>query len=317
MRLLFVGFNYHEYTAAICSEFVRVGFETFFHDIQPESIPYKVARRLNSEKYLSMMQGYHQSIIDRYPDNYFDVVVFLQVHQFGLEVLSKLKSRQSSARFILYNWDAVATHDYRPYIAVFDSVYTFDPADAAELNIGYIPLFGTRRYQNLSNSNSEAKSVYFIGNIVNPDRYLMVRAFQRYCRDAGVDFQFYLSTTVHGWTQMLRAGVIPRDVNFRPIGNDLQDRIISEAAAVFDFANHRQSGFTMRVMENLCADKKIITNNSYVEEASFFSRDRFWVYKGMDFSGVLEFLERPIVEGADYSEYFIQGFVDRLLGLRR
>lgn len=316
MRLLFIGLNYHEYTIGIRDEFSRLGFETFFHDIQPPKLLFKISRRLNGDVYQGMLDRYHESIVDSYPAGYFDRVVFLQVHQFSHRLLAKLKERQPEARFTLYNWDAVTTHDYRPYMAMFDRVLTFDPHDASQLGIGYLPLFGSRRYQKLRDSNPGTKSVYFIGNIVNPDRYRVVHAFKDFCLKAGIEFRFYLSTTVHGWTQMVRSGVRPRNVHFLPIWDDRQDQMIGNSSAVFDFANHRQAGFTMRVMENLCADRKVITNNVGVESAPFFSRERFLVYDGLDFSRVPEFLDRPDGGSAtDVSEYFIQGFAARLLGI--
>ena len=317
MRLLFIGFNYHEYTKSICDEFDRMGFETVFHDIQPNRLPLKIARRVNAWCYREALGRYHDSIIESYPANHFDCVVFLQVHQFDPARLARLKARQSRATFVLYNWDAVTTHDYRPWLDFFDHVFTFDPTDAAALGICYLPLFATRRYQTAASAASTLPaSVYFIGNIVNPERYRMVRSFEDFCRTSGIGFRCYLSTTVHGWTQMVRVGLRPRGVSLRPISEMLQDRMLAQSSAVFDFANHRQAGFTMRVMENLCAGRKIITNNPHVADAPFFSEDRLLIYRDQDFSAVPGFLARPLADpGMTFPDYHVQTFARRLLGL--
>jgi hypothetical protein len=233
------------------------------------------------------------------------------------ENLFLLRSRQPNARFILYNWDAVTTHDFRPYIGYFDRVFTFDPRDAAELNISYLPLFATRRYQNLFGIAREQASVYFIGNIVNPQRYRVVEAFEDFCARNRLSFQKFLSTTVHGYTEMLKAGIRPSGVSFRQVSDSKQDQMIRNSAAAFDFANHVQVGFTMRVMENLCAGRKIITNNKHILGAPFFSPDRILLYEGLDFSAVPDFLATPIVEpDRRFLEYSVQEFSATLISER-
>lgn len=314
MKTLFIGFNYHEYTSAINGEFERMGFTSCFHDIQPERIHFKVMRRLNANLYQEALDRYHKSIIDSYDAGVFDHVIFLQVHQMSHTNMAYLRSRQKGATFTLYNWDAVTTHDYRPYLRYFDRAFTFDPQDAEVLEIEYLPLFATNRYHNIDRTRYEPTSVYFIGNIVNPERYRVVRAFEGFCRGHGLRFDFFMSSTVHGWTTMRRAGIRPRDVSLRHLSTHHQDEWIARSAAVFDFANHAQAGFTMRVMENLCAGKKIITNNLNVKNAPFYSEDRFLIYDGTDFSAVPEFLALPLDDPeASFPEYQVENFAAQLI----
>lgn len=314
-RVLFIAFDYHEYARAIRDEIIYMGSECEFHSIQPDFFYLKIARRVSGFLYQQLLNAYHKKIIMSYPQNYFDQILFLQVHQFSQENLALLKARQSMARFSLYNWDAVTTHDYRPYIQYFDAIFTFDSVDAIELGINYLPLFCIRRFQNILKSKKLPLSVYFIGNIVNPRRYDAVKAFSEYCRVEGISLNYFLSTTIHGWCTMLRAGIYPRGVSFNSISDAEFISMMEQSSAVFDFANHRQSGFTMRTMENLCAGKKIITNNSHVRDAEFYSEDRFLIFDDLDFSTVVDFLKRPIEQpDENFAEYYVQNFTKRLLG---
>lgn len=315
-RVLFIAFDYHEYSRSIHAEFLALGFDSEFHSIQPGSLYLKIARRLSDTVYQTLLDRYHRQIILSYPVDSFYHVVFLQVHQFSQSNLELLKARQSRARFTLYNWDAVTTHDYRPYLHHFDRVLTFDPDDARALGIGYLPLFCIRRFQGLLRQEIAPLSVYFVGNIVNPHRYRAVEAFREFCRGEGIAFRTYLSTTIHGYTTMCKAGIRPREVSFRSIGDQDFVDMIEKSTAVFDFANHRQTGFTMRTMENLCAGKKIITNNLSVREAEFYSEDRFLVFNGLDFSSVVDFLVHSLDKPQeDFPAYHVQNFAARLLGI--
>lgn len=313
-RLLFIAFDYHDYARAIHAEFNLLGFDSFFHSIQPGKLYLKIARRLSSSGYQSLLDHYHRQIILSYPQGSFDQVVFLQVHQMSHDNMALLRLRQPGAKYSLYNWDAVTTHDYRPYLKYFDSSFTFDPVDAAHLCIGYLPLFCIRKFQVVRRDLSPPLSAYFIGNIANPHRYEVVSAFEKYCQQHNIQFDKYFSTTVDGWTTMLRAGIHPQGVSWFSIHNSEFVAMMERSASVFDFANHKQTGFTMRIMENLCAGKKIITNNTNIRNAEFYSEDRFLVYHGVEFSEVFEFLQQPLNEpNKDFPEYHVQNFVQRLL----
>lgn len=90
--------------------------------------------------------------------------------------------------------------------------------------------------------------------------------------------------------------------------------MIRNSAAAFDFANHVQNGFTMRLMENLCAGRKIITNNKNVLTAPFYSPDRFFVYDNFNFDGVKEFLQTPLANpDKRFEEYHLSSFVKKVI----
>jgi hypothetical protein len=69
-------------------------------------------------------------------------------------------------------------------------------------------------------------------------------------------------------------------------------------------------------MENLCAGRKIITNNREILKAPFYSPDRIHLFEDFDFSGVRHFLEVPLERPKeDFAVYHVQSFASRLLGL--
>ena len=120
--------------------------------------------------------------------------------------------------------------------------------------------------------------------------------------------------STHAYGLLLRNGHWPRDVTLRYIPQDRFINMIETASAVFDFANHRQVGYTMRTIENLCAGKKIITNNAVIRDEPFYSADRLHVFQGLDFSGVSEFLQRPLDSpDLNFPEFHLDNFVRQLV----
>jgi hypothetical protein len=312
-NVLFIGLNYHEYTRAIVDEIRRLGHDVTYHDIQPGHFDLKVYRKFFPDTYPQKLDQYHQGILAAESGKNYDLVLFLQTHQVQPATMQRIRNAFAGAEFVLYNWDAVTNHDYRPYMRFFDRIYTFDPEDASALGIKYLPLFCIRNFLGLQR-RCKSQSTYFVGNVVNPRRYAAVQAFKQYCADEDIDFQYFLSSSTHGYTQIIKNGHWPRDVSLRSIPAARFRDMIETSNAVFDFANHQQAGYTMRVIENLCAGKKLITNNPRIVHESFYSEDRIHVFGGHDFSGVKAFLERPLQRPQEtFPAFHVDAFARKLM----
>jgi hypothetical protein len=315
LKILFVGLRYHRYTDEIIDELRLAGHEVEYHDIQPRDLWMRTLRVVAPAAYRRGLDRAHARILERAREQRFDLVLFVQAHQMRVQTLEALRRSQPQAEFVLYNWDAITNHDYRPQLHCFDRVYTFDPDDAQALGVGYLPLFCIRQFQDLPRREQHRHAVYFVGNIVSVQRYEALQAFKRYCRREGIEFQSFLacSTVVLGW--LLRAGHRPWDVRLRSIGTRRFLDMVETSVAVFDFANHRQSGYTMRTMENLCAGKKIITANAGIRREAWCTPDRVHVFQGNDFTGIAEFLRQPLADPqARFEQYHLARFVRVLTG---
>jgi hypothetical protein len=313
-KVLFVGLWYHGYTSAIIEEMENAGYAVTYVDIQPRNFFFKVFSTLSRGLYQKYLDSHHRRAIEATASQRYDLVLFLQAHQISLENLALLRAGQKSARFVFYNWDALTNHNYLAQAPFFDDVYTFDRADADRHGFGYLPLFCVRSMQGLDRTRARPHSVYMIGNIVNIKRYEAVRKFAAYCREHGIEFKTYLVISPVVYFRMISQGLTPRGVHFRPIHGQKFVDMIESSLAVFDFANHQQSGYTMRTIENLCTGKKIITNNRYVEGDYFYSPDRILCFDGFNFNGVSDFLNVQLADPArTFDELHIQSFVRNLL----
>ena len=313
-KILLIGLNYFSYTQEIVRELRSQGHEVHYHDIQPPRPWLKVLRKFATVRYPAALDSYHREVLAAEHDFAADLVLFIQVHQMSQATIAALRQRHRSAEFVLYNWDAFSNHDYRRYLLHFDRVYTFDPVDARQLGVRYLPLFCIPAFQRLQKRDASGQAVYTVGNIVNPRRYEAIRAFKQYCQAQGLSFKPYMVASTHAYWLLLRDGHRPLDVTLRYIPQERFIDMIETASAVFDFANHRQVGYTMRTIENLCAGKKIITNNAAIRDEPFYSADRIHVFEGLDFSGVAEFLQRPLEHPElNFPEFHLDNFVRRLI----
>lgn len=313
-NLLLIGLPYHHYTDEIVKELGKMGYRVSFHEIQPRTLYLKTLRVLSPARYQRALDRHHAGIIEREQGRQFDVVLFIQVHQFSLANMERLKQLHTQSRFILYNWDAVTTHDYRPYVGFFDKVFTFDPEDARRYGVHYLPLFCIAPFQNLEKRHQDQRAIYFVGNIVSVQRYLALQEFKKYCASVGVTFNCFMACSLLVLTRLLRSGIVPSDVSLRSIPHHDFIAMIENSTAVFDFANHQQSGFTMRTIENLCAGKKLITNNERITGEAFYSPDRILLIKDLDFAEVKQFMARALVlPDETFPQFHIRSFLQTLV----
>jgi hypothetical protein len=314
VRILLIALHYHDYTANIAAELRALGHDVRVHDIMPRNLLMKALRVVSPTLWQAQLDAHHGRILSAEAGWPADMVLFIQAHQMSAANMADFKTAFAQARFALYNWDSIANHDYRPHLAAFDDIFTFDPDDARAYGLKYLPLFCSREFQGLARREQHRKAVYFVGNIVNPARYQALAAFRDYCQSEGVPLQAYMACTPPMRLKLKKAGITATGLSSGSIPRAEFLAMIETSVAVFDFANHQQSGYTMRVFENLCAGKKIITNNPRVMDEAFYSPDRFHVFESLDFGGIREFIDAPLADpDADFPEYRIQAFVGHLV----
>ncbi len=96
-------------------------------------------RSLAPPVYARLQAAHLDRAIARSLGQRFEQIVFLQGHQMRPDQLARLRAAHPGTPLVLYNWDSLATHDYRAQAGYFDRVLTFDPTDAAAQGYGYLP----------------------------------------------------------------------------------------------------------------------------------------------------------------------------------
>ena len=314
-KILFIGLPYHSYIGAISHEMELMGYEVTFYPIELRKTWQKVLRTISKSAYKSTLDRSLTNMVKKERNNKYEYVVILEVHPFPLDIFKRLRFEHPEAKFVFYSWDALSSIiDYTPYLRYFDKAYTFDPDDAKRCGIGYLPLFCMREFQYLPSGEYDY-DVYMVGNMVKPARYKAVMAFEKYCKGKGLRFKKYLKCTPVVMLKLLLKGYIPHGLKLRSIKQTKFVNMMQRSKATFDFANHKQTGYTMRFMENLCVGRKIITNNKRALLEPFYSPDRIHVFDDLNFNGIREFLDKPLkpVDTEGIILFYIPNFVKGLL----
>lgn len=68
-------------------------------------------------------------------------------------------------------------------------------------------------------------------------------------------------------------------------------QIINESKCIVEFVKEGQEGLTLRSMESIFYQKKLITNNPKIEEEPFFCENNIMIWNNQDPNQIREFLE--------------------------
>ncbi len=300
-RILIVGRDYYFYTREIAAELTaEYGASVDFHPIEPSAFLYrllqKTGMRLNR-----WLQRYHRKVIAEARRDPPQIVLFVQVHQIG-ELVREYRQAFESARFVLYYWDSLQTHDYRGYLKYFDWAFTFDSRDSKEVaGLRYLPLFYSERFRSLRRAQSQVYDISFVGVAVTVSRYERLEELRNWARRSGVSFFDYVVVSPFLYAKWLLRGRRLRNVHFKSLTEEALLGIYGSSRSVLDLPNNPQSGYTMRTFEALGSHRKLVTANQNIVNEDFYTPesvfvidarrefpDRSFLHAQADFSPALE-----------------------------
>ena len=313
-KLLFIGLDYYHYPQVIIEGFEKMGYSVEFYPIEPRTLIYKTSRYLLKSFYNYKMNTYHRKIINQKRSIDYDIVFFITTHFFSLENLKLLKDTQKNARFISYHWDSVQQYDYLQTNVFFDKVLSFDRNDCLTYNdVDYLPLFASGIYNKKSSQENTTIDIYTVSSIVNPERYILINNFKVYCLDNNISFYFHLKVTLITYVKIiLTIKSFPKDVSFKTLDQEVMKGVVESSNAVLDVKNNKQSGLTMRVIENIVAGKKIVTTNTNILHEEFYDENSIFILKSDNISQVKEFVKKR-GEMKEYQNLTLDHWLERII----
>lgn len=216
----------------------------------------------------------------------YDTIFLFAINDIKDVVKDLEKFTKSGQRKIIYFWDPVfrvsECLDY-PF-----EKWSFDEQDCSQYNLSYNSTFYFK--QILSEMQPSVKldccSVYFIG--LDKGRRKLINEIQATLKLIDIHTLF-----------MVFDDNIKERVSFE---ENLKN--ISASNAILDLSQQNQSGLTVRVMESIFFDKKLITNNRLIEGQAFYHADNIFIIGKDDMSELKTFLVKP------YNKKHVESFQD-------
>ena len=144
-------------------------------------------------------------------------------------------------------------------------------------------------------------------------RFEALEKLHAFCEKEGLRTHFHLKCSPAVKLMLKRRGKSLPGITGESMPFEGIIDLIERSRGTFDFANHAQSGYTMRLIENMAAGVKVVTEKTRIETEDFYRDDRFLAIRDHDLSAVPEFLARPITSQLDVEQFSVDNWVRQLV----
>ena len=287
-KILLFAPSFFGYEKEIKSRLEFFGAEVDFFDERPSnSFIVKVLIRLNKKLIQKKINNYYSDIISKTSNKKFDFVLFISPESINSELFHKLKAEQKDAKFILYLWDSLKNKKALEILDDFDKRLSFDKEDCENkaFNLEYRPLFYLDAYSELSKQNVKKEiDLLFIGTL-HTDRFTILKEIKKQCEELDLKVYFYLyfpSRALYFFKKFFDKslmGTKKSDFKFKALSKEDIIDLVNKSEAVLDVQSAKQSGLTMRTIEMLGAEKKMITTNRGISSYDFYESTNIDIIK--------------------------------------
>ncbi len=324
-RILFLCPQFFGYHEVISRSMRQQGAVVDFYDERPaNSVAFKVAQRLSSATVNKKVHKYYKQILADISDNHYDYILIIRGESIPVDVLKELKSQFSEASLILYLWDSMENNLFiKEKLQYFDKMYSFNDEDCKQMGFSFRPLFFSDDYVTIGQDQSkEDIDVLFVGT-VHSDRYKILNEVKKQLAEKQLSTYFYQYVPSKMMYYLKRIfvkeyrGTKASAFRFAPISAQDISALLRRSSTVIDIQHAKQSGLTMRTIEMLGANKRMITTNHKVSYYDFFHEDNIEVIDrdAVEINANFIKANKYEIDEAIKARYHVDYFVLELLGI--
>lgn len=254
----------------------------------------------------------------------YELIIVIKGEGLSESLLDKMKQSFSKAKFVYYSWDSLCNvKGAKGKFKYFDAIKSFDRIDCQNIeNLEYLPLFYSKEYSRKVSRDADNKySAAFIGTLHSnrfSDVLGMASLVEKNLNKPAFTFFYYPSKPVFKVLKVINKTFrkIPtEEVSFEKLSVQAASDVMCDSEVIIDYGHPDQTGLTMRTIETLGINKKLITNNKLVMEEPFYKTENIFVIGQQDEQELAEFLILPYVPVSNevYQSYAIENWVERLI----
>jgi hypothetical protein len=276
-RVLLIAPRFFGYEQEIAGELTRIGHQVDFLPDRPFNSPLmKALMRFRPELGgHRFCDRFFAQRIEEFGRSDYATIIVIQGEGVTANTLMELRRSYPRAKLVFYTWDSIENKPFsKRNLALYDRCSTFDPVDATKYSMNFRPLFYSSGFD-CSVETEYAYDLSFIGT-VHSDRYRVVHSLlEQLPPDARTFIYLYLQAPwVYDFRRLFTNtlnGAKREDFSFDPLSKEVVRTIFFASRAVLDIEHIQQRGATMRTMEALGSNRKMITTNSALRDYDFYN----------------------------------------------
>jgi len=268
-KLLIIGMGFHQYDAAIVEKFTSKGWEVEYQTQGPHYCEKHYDRTpmfINN----ALLDSHQKGVLAAIKNKTFDLVLVIVGRYLKPSVVAELRSHlEENGRMILYLWDDVSRvanfHDVKSY---YDEIFSFDPINCYKYGFKFLPLFYTER---IAQANPEKKYDLYAAFLNHSTRREAVESIVTRYPDCVTKFIIVMGALAYPLQR--KTFLKTSSIEYRwskPIPAELNRKYMIDSRALFDVQYETQAGLTIRSIESIGADDKLVTTNKTVRFYDFY-----------------------------------------------
>lgn len=211
--------------------------------------------------------------------------VIIHASRITSPVVKFISDKYPKIRIIVWYWNPVSKCEkLEKYPENICDRWTFDERDAKSYSLKY----NTQYYFNDVKLNNQSidNDVYFIGG--DKGRLSMLIDLEKKLNNKGIKTNFHITKTSN-------------KIDNNPIFKERIDysqnlNFISESKAIVDIVAKGQVGLTLRPLEAMFFNKKLITNDKSIINRDFYNKENIFILDYDNFDKIEYFINSPYIE---------------------
>lgn len=302
----------------------------FIHGIKDEKnkIIRKIRKKIKNISYENFLKIPFKKIIFRDFFNEFEfdgkkgVVVIFATSQYSKNenFIKWLTSKYKDIKFVLWMWDACGILEksgikIEKLPEMYHKIATFDRNDAKKYNFEFFPQFHNRKIlENYTESGKKNnKGVSFFG--VDGGRLDILTAILRKLKELKEEPSFYIVKD-KGKSYINNNSEIMPYLNEEFLSYEECLEKMSNSQVILEIMRETQTGLTLRSLESLFMEKKLITNNKDILNYDFYNKNNILIIDSVD-DITEEFFSTPYEKTAEeiLNKYTVEAWVKNIIKL--
>jgi hypothetical protein len=325
-KILFISPKFFGYEKAVFLKLKELGATVDYIDDRPSNNVFvKAILRIHHKLLFSKLVKYFNQKLNEVKANEYDVVFILNPEGMLPEIIQQFREHFKTAKFVLYMWDSIKNRKHTPSVLhYFDVKYSFDQHDSHFFpGVKFRPLFYTDPYKEASSYSMPLEfDLAFIGT-AHSDRYFLLKKIQKQLTAEKLKYFYFLfltSSKYYWFRKMTEPSFLAKakikDFAFKPISPQEIIDVFARSKAILDINHPKQTGLTIRTLEVLALQKKIITTNAAIKDYDFYDASNILVIDRNNPIIDLDFFNVPFKKTPPdiLYNYSIEGWLAEVLG---
>lgn len=341
--ILFIAPIFHDYTRLIIEGLEKLDYDVTFLENKmfpsdPNCTTWKFNAYLNKIKHPKEKEEYVQKMKTKIKDINFEILFVINGFSITKDLIKYIELHNPGIKKTIFFWDSFCYWQYNNIIDLFDYKWSFDHHDCKTYRLEglkYHPDFIVGDSSLKSNNLNENFDIVHIGsvNVFSISRIKILAQIKKYCDQNNINnyikiffnekklFRnhkkrvFLQLLTSHRYRKLYyyywkyrNSGIFLDDVlPYKEVVN-----IESNAKAIIDIPLEKQCGCTIRSLETINRNQKLITTNFSIVQDRFYDNNNILIIQNKKHWPIKQFLANRN-EGIDIKYLLIENWCKSIL----